>query len=116
MKQLLKQSKQRGHVAAAVGSTHELCINTLKGHADGVCGLAWSADGTAVATACEDRAVRIFSVPDLTSRNVSIKRKALLRAPVDVCFGSNAEELMVLTKGENTCRRAAARLSACCET
>lgn len=30
MKQLLKQSKQRGHVVAATGSTHELCINTLK--------------------------------------------------------------------------------------
>lgn len=50
--------------------------------------------------------MRIFSVPDLTSRNVNIKRKALLRAPVDVCFGSDAEQLLVLTKG-----RAAARLS-----
>lgn len=64
--------------------------------------MAWSADGAAIATASEDRAVRIFSLPDLTSRNVNIKRKALLRAPVDVCFGSDTEQLLVLTKGECT--------------
>ena len=108
LKQLLKQSKLRGHVVAGPGSSHELCINILKGHTDGVVGLAWSPDGTAVATACEDRAVRIFSIPDLESRNVGIKRKALLRAPVDVCFGADADQLLVLTKGELTVARASA--------
>lgn len=76
-----------------------MSTHLLQGHADGVVGLSWSHDGSSIATASDDRAVRVFNLTDLTSRNINIKRKALLRAPVDVCFGATAEQLLVLTKG-----------------
>ena len=72
----------------------------MQGHSDAVVGLAWTPDGTALATACEDRAVRVFSMTDVAARNVTIKRKTLLQAPGDVCWGSpGGEQLVVLTKG-----------------
>lgn len=66
-------------------------------------GLAWSPDGQALATACEDRTIRVFNLSgDLSSSNIGFRRKALTRGLVDVAFGQSAKQLVALTKGVNT--------------
>ena len=65
LKHLVKSAaKARGGGAAAGPDRHaqQLFIAGLRGHGDAVTGLAFSADGTALATACDDRTVRLFDV------------------------------------------------------
>lgn len=77
-----------------------LFLATLRGHTDAVGGLAFSADGTALATACEDRSVRVFALADLaTGKQLAFRSKALRRGPVDVAFVDDAEHVAVMTKG-----------------
>jgi WD40 repeat protein len=77
-----------------------LFLTTLRGHTDAVGGLAFSADGTALATACEDRSVRVFALADLaTGKQLAFRSKALRRGPVDVAFVDDAEHVAVMTKG-----------------
>ena len=49
--------------------SHKLHINTLKGHTDAVNMVAFSGDGGAVVTACDDMTVRLFR---LDGRGVSL--------------------------------------------
>lgn len=102
IKHLLKQSKKQPHSsqAADAGSHSPLYLNTLKGHGDLVTGLGWSPDGRALATACEDRTIRVFDLSgSLTSSNVNFRRRAVTCGLVDVAFGQSANQLVVLTKG-----------------
>lgn len=70
-----------------------------QGHGDLVTGLAWSSDGQALATACEESTIRVFNLSgDLTSSNINFRRKDVKRGLVDVAFGQ-AKQLVVLTKG-----------------
>eukprot|EP00887_Chlorella_sp_A99_P005330 scaffold1.g5330.t1 len=91
IKQLMK-SAQKSRPGAQGPDCHahsKLFIAGLRGHGDSVTGLAWSADGTALATACEDRTVRLFDLRDLSAKNVPFKRKELLRVgAIDVAFVS----------------------------
>jgi hypothetical protein len=53
-----------------------------------------------LATACEDRTIRVFNLSnDLSSSNIGFRRKALTRGLVDVAFGQSAKQLVALTKG-----------------
>lgn len=102
IKQLLKQAKTKPGTAAHITDKaphHPLFIATLKGHSDAVTGLAFSRDSSALATACEDRVVRVFKTSDIPSRSFQSKRKALTTGLVDVAFGADASQIAVLTKG-----------------
>ncbi|KAK9819711.1 hypothetical protein WJX72_001552 [[Myrmecia] bisecta] len=105
LKQLMRDSKSSkakassALPAAGTATHHPLYLNTLKGHVDTVNGLAFSPTGTAIATACEDRALRIFKLEDVTSKSIGFRRKNLTRGPVDVGFGASDDELVAVTKG-----------------
>lgn len=88
----------------------KLFLNTLKGHSDTVNGLSFSADGLSLATACDDRSVRVFSLNDVAGK-VGFKSRSLRKAPADVAFGTNSQHVAVLTRGESGCilRAASAR-------
>lgn len=76
----------------------KLFLNTLKGHTDAVNGLSFSADGQWLATACDDRTVRVYSLTDVT-KNIGFKSKPLRKGAADVAFGADAQQLAVLTRG-----------------
>lgn len=59
-------------------ASHKLHINTLKGHTDTVNMVAFSGDGKAVVTACDDMTVRLFRLDGPQSKNPHI-----LRIPLD---------------------------------
>ena len=74
----------------------------MQGHVDNITGFAFSHDGDAVATACEDRVVRLFTqlTADITSKGINFRRRTLTAAPVDVAFGTSSSEVAVTAKGE----------------
>lgn len=61
------------------------------------------AEMAALLAACEDRAVRVFKLADVTSSSINVRRKNLTRGPVDVAFGASDSQLLVLTKGVAGC-------------
>eukprot|EP00850_Spirogloea_muscicola_P013158 SM000088S23699 [mRNA] locus=s88:184722:188091:- [translate_table: standard] len=77
---------------------HPLLLNTLKFHAEVVSGLAFSADGEGLATACADRVVRIFKLEDIAAKNFKLLRLNLPLGltPTLVAFGHTSEELIVV--------------------
>eukprot|EP00850_Spirogloea_muscicola_P015807 SM000124S25939 [mRNA] locus=s124:249496:259561:+ [translate_table: standard] len=77
---------------------HPLLLNTLKFHAEAVSGLAFSADGEGLATACADRVVRIFKLEDIAAKNFKLLRLNLPLGltPTLVAFGHTSEELIVV--------------------
>lgn len=80
----------------------DLFICTLKGHSDSVTGIAFSSDGSALATACEDRQIRIFSIPRnniYSDKAFSFKTFSLRHGVQDLTFGSSVQFLSVLTRG-----------------
>ncbi len=84
----------------------KLFLSTLKGHTDVVNGLSFSFDGRALATACDDRTVRVFSLAELGGpKNIGFRSLALRRAPADVAFGSDDAHLAVLTRGAASAER-----------
>lgn len=107
LKSLIKSSKRGGGGGGgATGpdrhASSELFINGLRGHGDAVTGLAFSADGRALATACEDRVLRVFDVSgDVTSQKIPYREFEMLRTGVrDVAFGSSSTQVVALTRGE----------------
>lgn len=74
---------------------------TLKGHGDGVLGLAFSVDGARLATAAADRAVRLFHVPAPGGRPSPPARRDVGSAVVGVAFtgGASDSPVVVLTRG-----------------
>ena len=77
-----------------------LHLTTLKGHGDAVVGLAFSSDGARLATACLDRAVRLFAVPGPGGRATPPARRDVGSAVVGVAFAGGADSpLVVLTRG-----------------
>lgn len=48
---------------------HALFVMALKGHSDAVNGIAWSPDGTRLASACDDLTIRVFDLQDLSSKD-----------------------------------------------
>lgn len=103
MKQLLKKTNQitsKPQAGVVDKATHHpLFLNTLKGHTDHIGGLAFSADGASIATACEDRVVRLFKLTDVAAKNLAFMKHNMTSTPVDVAFGSASNLLAVTTKG-----------------
>ncbi|DBB17019.1 hypothetical protein WJX82_010063 [Trebouxia sp. C0006] len=103
MKQLMKKTSQnptKAQIAIVDKATHHpLYLNTLKGHTDNVGGLAFSADGSALATACEDRVIRIFKLNDVRAKNMGFMKHNMTTTPVDVAFGSAPNLLAVTARG-----------------
>lgn len=71
----------------------------LQGHTDHVGGVAFSADGSCLATACEDRVVRLFKLADAAAKNLTFMKHNMTSTPVDVAFGSASNTLAVTSKG-----------------
>ena len=71
-----------------------------QGHTDSLTGLAFSSDGSALATTCADRLLRTFSLVGLDpdAKLTGIHRQ-LREDPVDVAFGADASSLIVLSAG-----------------
>ncbi|KAL3134052.1 hypothetical protein ABBQ32_008481 [Trebouxia sp. C0010 RCD-2024] len=103
MKQLMKKTNQvtsRTQAGVVDKATHHpLFLNTLKGHTDHVGGLAFSADGSSIATACDDRVVRLFKLSNAAAKNLTFMKHNMTSNPVDVAFGSASNLLAVTTKG-----------------
>ncbi len=77
-----------------------LSVAALQGHGDVVTGLGWGPDGQALATACDDRTIRVYKLSgDLTSSSINFRRKIVTRGLVDVAFGQSEQQLLVLAKG-----------------
>ena len=74
----------------------------LQGHTDNVGGLAFSADGSALATACEDRVIRIFKLNDVRAKNMGFMKHNMTTTPVDVAFGSAPNLLAVTARGKTS--------------
>ena len=103
MKQLLK-SVQKGKGGPQGPDRHahsELFLTGLRGHTDEVTGLAFSADGTALATACADRTVRLYDLSNLEAKSIPFKKKELLRVgSTDVAFPTaSSQRVAVQTRG-----------------
>lgn len=58
-------------------------------------GLSWSPDGTQLATACDDRTVRVFNLADPTAKSIPFRRKELRVGVQDVAFGDDNSHVAV---------------------
>lgn len=103
MKQLMKKTSQNPTKAQSAvidkATHHPLYLNTLKGHTDNVGGLAFSADGSALATACDDRVIRLFKLTDVRAKNMGFMKHNMTTTPVDVAFGSASNLIAVTARG-----------------
>lgn len=104
IKQLLKNSKAGAaaaqHNAPDRATAHACYVATVKGHADSVLALAFDRDASTLATACEDRVVRLFKCAQLTGTGgQSCRRLPVTALPSGIAFGSDAQQLFVLTNG-----------------
>ncbi len=78
------------------------CLPALaQGHTDVVHGIAWSADGRGIATACADQTLRIFDVHDLTSNNLKFKWIKTQYPPLAVGFGNELSQVVAVLRGES---------------
>lgn len=90
------------HLSFVCIRLQELFICTLRGHTDAVTGLAFSRDGSALATACEDRELRVFTLPRdniYTEKALPFTSHNLRQGIQDVAFGASSKSLAVLTRG-----------------
>eukprot|EP00210_Caulerpa_lentillifera_P004271 g4074.t1 len=78
---------------------HPLYILSLKDHRDRVNGFGWAHDGSALASACEDRCVRLFTFSDTIDKGVSIRQINIPAVPMDVGFLHSSDKFVVLCKG-----------------
>jgi hypothetical protein len=103
LKALMKGARAAGRADAASDRVaSDLFVATLAGHTDAVRGFAWSADGRALATACDDLAVRVHDLaapwaPKLPFRALELRGHG---GPVDVAFaGQDSHLLFALMRG-----------------
>ncbi|GJP79345.1 hypothetical protein CLOP_g9588 [Closterium sp. NIES-67] len=93
-----KQAPRRRPISekAPSGPRHPLEVNTLK-HGDAVTGLCFSHDGAALATACGDGVVRVYTLDDVTAKSIKFRRINTGPGvhPVGVAFGLSATEVAV---------------------
>ncbi len=103
LKSLIKNSKKSGGATSGPDrhADSELFINGLRGHTDSVTGLAFSSDGKSLATACEDRCLRVYDLTvDIAGKNIPFKQFDLTRHGVhDVAFSVNSTHVSVMTQG-----------------
>ena len=76
-------------------ATSRLFVTGLRGHTAEVTGLAWSPDGTQLATACDDRTVRVFNLSDPTAKSIPFRSKELRVGVQDVAFGEDSQHVAV---------------------
>lgn len=70
-----------------------------QGHSDVVNGLAWSPDCRMLATACDDMAIRIFDVSDVTNNNPKFKFINTKQPPLAVGFGNDSNSVVAVLRG-----------------
>jgi WD40 repeat protein len=70
-------------------------VTGLRWHTAEVTGLAWSPDGTQLATACDDRTVRVFNLSDPTAKSIPFRSKELRVGVQDVAFGEDSQHVAV---------------------
>lgn len=101
IKKLLKNSKAAPSTAVADSATQHACyVATIKGHTDAIVALAFDREASALATACEDRVIRLFKCAQLAAPGgASFRRLPLTANPGGLAFGSTAQQLLVLTNG-----------------
>lgn len=88
----------------------KLFITGLRGHTAEVTGISWSPDGDALATACDDRTVRVFDLRDPTAKTIPLRKKELRCGVQDVAFGDDSSHVAVQARYG----AALAPLCACC--
>jgi len=95
--------KSRGKPAKAAKHSHPLFLGSLQGHQGFVTGCAVSPDSKLIATSCDDRFIRIFSIeaairaPKCSAPPQT--RRALPKDPVGVAFGRSGDEVVAATSG-----------------
>ncbi len=64
-------------------------------------GLSFSADGLSLATACDDRAVRVYSLGEGLGgpKSIGFRSVPQRKAPADVAFGTDSNHVAALTRG-----------------
>ena len=72
----------------------------MQGHNDDVTGLAFSSDGSALATACEDKCIRVYKMQDLKAKNISSIKHQMTAVPIDVAFGVTSHQVATTTRGK----------------
>jgi hypothetical protein len=99
LKTLMKSAAKSEASAADKHKSVEHFVKTLKGHTDTVNGLAFSPDGRALATACDDRTLRVYKLGDPFAKTAEFRTVNLKKGMHDVAFGADAAHVAVQTKG-----------------
>lgn len=103
LKSLIRSSKKQASSSADLHHDSSLFLATLKGGSDITTGLAFSIDGTHLATSSEDRIVRVYDLSrDDIERNKPppFKQYEFRKQLIDVAFAdSSPHHLAVLTSG-----------------
>lgn len=97
------EKAKRGGIGADAHGSSDLFLTGLKGHTDAVTGIGFSKDGLLLATACEDRTVRVY---DVTTCGTSPQKPgtAFRHFPMrygvrDIAFCDASSHVAILTQG-----------------
>ena len=71
----------------------------VQGHGDAVLGLAFSADGSCLATVCQDRMARVFDLAKDIESSLGYRHKKLTLSPLDIAFGPTSGHFVILSSG-----------------
>ena len=72
----------------------------LQGHRDNITGLAFSRDGTHLASACEDQSVRLFAVADVAGKGNALRTRAFNLIPSGVAIGRSSSQLLTVLQSK----------------
>jgi len=95
------EKAKRGGPGADTHASSELFLTGLKGHTDAVTGIGFSKDGQLLATACEDRTVRVYNVTDGISPQkpgTAYRQYPMRYGVVDIAF-CDESHVAILTQG-----------------
>ena len=63
-------------------------------------GLAFSRDGTQLATSCEDQSMRVYAVADLAGKGNPVRARNFNLVPGGVAFGQTNNQLLAVLQSE----------------
>ena len=70
--------------------------HVFQGHKDALTGLAFSRDGSHLASACEDQSIRLFAVADLAGKGTAVRTREFNLVPRGIAFGQSSQLLTIL--------------------
>ncbi|KAK9860423.1 hypothetical protein WJX84_007132 [Apatococcus fuscideae] len=94
--QAAQKTKGQGNEDQDKASQHPLYLGSFKGHKDTVTGLAFSRDGTQLATSCEDQSMRVYAVADLAGKGNPVRARNFNLVPGGVAFGQTNNQLLAV--------------------